>query len=143
MRAMVLLAVAAFAGSAAAADVYKCPRADGKVEYQDRPCPGAAGTKVTIKADAVAEVDQSAIRAKSEALDKKTNARLAAEKAENDRRAAYQQARLNECQGYIDAATRQEAWLSSISAAVRQSAANEIAIQANRYEASDCRRVMR
>lgn len=139
---MTLLAVAiSLAASAQAAEIYKCPNAAGKIEFTDRPC--ATGTKLTVQPNSVAVQDQSATRAKREAVDKSIAKMQAADVAENDRRARVQQARIDTCQGYLDEAARQRAWSNSISPAVRASATAEVRIQGRKYAEFDCDKVMR
>lgn len=48
MVASTAFLVALLSASAFAADVYKCPNGAGKIEFQDRPCAGAAGEKIEM-----------------------------------------------------------------------------------------------
>lgn len=135
MRA-VLLAVLLATACPVAAEIYKCPGANGKVEFTDKPC--AAGTKVTVQPNSIGAQDQSGARKKREAVDKRISEKVAADAAENERLAESRRAKAYECQTYIDAAERQRAWLSSESDAIRQSAANEIEIQRRRFRDARC-----
>jgi hypothetical protein len=124
---------------AAAADVYKCPTADGKLEFRDRPCPNATGgSKVVVQPNSVGELDQSQLKAKREAIDKRLGTKIAADDAERARDAAAMAKRNARCQEYVDEAYRQAAWLGSYSVALRQSAAAEMAIQRRKFEAENC-----
>jgi hypothetical protein len=57
-RFIVLVAACALAGPALAQGVFKCT-IDGKIEYRDRPCPGADGVQLKVSAApaAMASVD--------------------------------------------------------------------------------------
>jgi len=121
---------------ATAAEIYKCPGANGKTEFTDKPC--ATGAKVTVQPNSVEELDQSATKAKRVAVDKRIKEAQVADQADTDRRGRAQQAWADQCQGYLDEAKRQRAWLQSLSPAVRQSAASEITIQQRKYREADC-----
>lgn len=139
MRRLAVLVLSAlpFVATAAAADVYKCLSAVGKIEFQDKPCDGNGG-KVTVAPNSVGEVDQSKAKAAGAALDKQTRARLTADEHYRETRRAAIQAHEDECQGYVDNARRQAAWLQSYSLAARQSAATEISIQRRKYAEAKC-----
>jgi hypothetical protein len=67
-------------GPAAAADIFKCPNAAGKIEYRDRPCDGAAGQKIQAKDNSIGNGDDLAsIRAKTADLHARQDARRNAE----------------------------------------------------------------
>jgi hypothetical protein len=143
LRMFIVAAGLLVATAASAGEIYKCPNAAGKVEFRDTPCPTAAGTKIVVQPNSVQVQDQSELRAKREAVEKRLAAMEAADIAENNRRARAQQARIDRCQSYLDNADRQRAWLQSISPAAAQSAANEIAIQGRKYSELRCDEVMR
>lgn len=140
MKLLLLAIAATLTALPAGAQVVKCTDANGKVSYTDKPCP--AGKPVDIVPNAVGEVDQSKARAERQAVDKRIAQHQAEVQADLDRRTAAQQAAYDRCQGYLDAIKRQQAWLNSISAAVRASAAAEIEIQRRNYRNALCDRMM-
>lgn len=123
--------------SLASADVYRCIE-DGKTIYSDKPCPAGTGVKMGVKPNTVGEVDQSTFKVKREAIDKRIGNKVAADDADRARDAATMAKRNARCQGYVDEAYRQAAWLSSYSLAVQQSASTEIAIQRRKFESVGC-----
>ena len=124
----------------AEAQVYKCPQPDGKVTYSDRPCPAGAKGATTVKVDqnTVKPVDQDDAKRKREEVDKRLSERTQANIDARQARAKALQERHDECRRYAEEIIRQQAWLGAQSAAVRQSAANEIAIQRARMADRDC-----
>jgi hypothetical protein len=124
------VSLASLSHPVAAADVYKCTNAAGKVEFQDRPCDGkGTAQKLDVKPNSVAPTDTGEITKKLDATNKRLAGKVKAEDDHRERVAAQNARHAAECRGYTEAIARQQAWLGSVSAAARQSAANEIAIQ--------------
>src|SRR5580765_2935406 len=101
-RSLLLLFIGAtacfsVAAPAAAADVYRCLEAAGKVSFSDKPCPDGTSAKVQIKPNSVGETDQEQLRAKREALDKSINGKIATDDADRARRAAETDRRNARC----------------------------------------------
>lgn len=53
MRLIPLAFAALLATGAHAGDIYKCPGADGKIEFRDRPCAGGTGEKLKPKDNSI------------------------------------------------------------------------------------------
>lgn len=87
-------AVMAMAGPTAAADVYKCQNAAGKVEFRDRPCDAATkAEKLDIQPNTSGTMTLEEVRAKNAAMKAK---RQAAQDAEDRALAADYEARRRE-----------------------------------------------
>jgi len=130
--ALILAAVAAPAFA-----VNKCTDANGRTVYQDRPCQGA-GKTIDIHPNSVDGTPNEKIVRELREYDKKIAARLKADEAQLAARSARWQAYRARCQGYVDEAERQAAWLTSISEAARASAAAEIDIARRKYRDEQC-----
>lgn len=131
-------AIAALPGLALA-DIYKCPNADGKVEYQDTPCTKIAGQKIDTKFNTVDTAPNPEVAKKVQEFDAQVNKRLQRDAIVRDQKAAAADAKYRECRDYDDQAARQAAWLKSQSAAVRASARAEIAIAERKWADAGCR----
>jgi len=131
MRTAVLLAALLFALNASAA-VYKCPSDDGKVEYRDHPC--EQGTKLITEFNSI----DTAPNPEVEKAVREFNARVERRENEQRQRDASWNAFRQQCQDYLDQASRQQPWLDSKSRVARGSAATEIAIQWRKYKDAGC-----
>ena len=90
MAAIIALA----ASHAVSGDMYKCIGANGKVEYRDTACEGAAGVKITPKENTAGTGEGiESVRAKNAALNARQDMRRAtADKEVADARAAQERA---------------------------------------------------
>lgn len=138
-RVALLSGLACLPFGAAAADLYKCVNTAGKVEFQDRPCAGAAkAEKLVVQPNSVAPTDTTEITKKLDATNKRLADKVKADDVHRDRVTRDNVRFAAECRRYAEEIVRQSAWLNSISAAARQSAANEIAIQRARQVDYGC-----
>lgn len=87
MRATIAVIAFAALSQTAAAAVYKCTGADGKVEFRDFPCAGKTGQKVEIKPNTVTPIDQTSDRWLGNQISER-----AAQRADEEDRAALQRA---------------------------------------------------
>lgn len=134
--AAALAVVASLVSAAAAAEVYRCPKADGGVEYRDFPCRDAKEQrKLEPTLSTVAPPAKKPDLDKQQAeLDSRMKQRAADEEADRARRRAFAE----RCRGDEDNIIRQRAWLGAYSPALRQSAANEIFIQERKMRDAGC-----
>ena len=117
--------------------INKCTSPSGAVAYQDRPCAGA-GKKVEVTPNSIAPVRNAKVSQELQAVDSRLAARA---KADQEFRAAREKrvaVHAGECQGYLDEAERQRAWLNSVSEAVRQSGAAGADIAMRQYHDAGC-----
>ena len=139
LRGAIGLVFGLVAQAALAGELYKCTSATGKIEFQDRPCAGkATSEKLVVQPNAVAPTDTGETAKKLDALNKRLADRAKADDKYRETIAAQNARHAAECRRYAEEIVRQSAWLNSISQAVRQSAANEIAIQRARQVDYGC-----
>ena len=113
---------------AIAADVYRCT-VDEKTIYQSKPC--AEGKKLDLPDNAVAPVDQSAAKAKNDAMDKAMRDKQQARKQSEATTAAL-------CQAAHDMIARQEIYLRSRQPNAREAAQTEIDVQRRKLQEYGC-----
>jgi hypothetical protein len=138
--ALALFAIAGALPVAAYADVYRCVAADGSVEMRDFPCRARdrSAQKIEIRPNVVDMKPNPDATRKLQEFDKKVAER---QKVDDDRRrrlGAAADVHYQECRSYADEYQRQAAWLYSISAAVRQSAATGMDIAARKSHDAGC-----
>ena len=123
--------------SVVGAAVFRCTSPSGPATYQDGPCAGV-GKKVDAAPNSVAPVKNQQVSKELQEVDGRLAARARADEEAQAARAKRVAAHARECQGYVDEAERQRAWLSSISDAVRRSGAAGIDIAHRHYHDAGC-----
>jgi hypothetical protein len=132
MLNVALLVIALGVASSATADVYKCQKADGSIEYRGSPCEG--GRKIETEFNSVGETHDPQIEAQQRAFAIRHAERVRATHERLRDRADMDRV----CQGYLDDIERQNAWLLSKSKVVRASALTEIDISERKWRESGC-----
>lgn len=134
---LLLCLVLAAAGQPSAGEVYRCA-VDGKTVYSDRPC-DSKSVVVPIQSppSAAAPAPRDLAKENAEA-DARIRQKIDADAAERKAYRVEQDRFARQCQRYRDEILRQQAWLNATSAAVRQAAAAEIAIQRGNLTRDGC-----